>query len=127
MTLLVSICVAILFAVSVYLILGRELKEVAMGLFLLSHAAHLGILAMSGQPLFRAASGELISAGAPVLGSAEQYVDPLPQALILTSIVISFAVMAFILTLLVVTHRRAGVLDVNELAREGRPETSDEL
>ncbi len=127
MTLLVSLCVAILFAVSIYLILGRELKEVAMGLFLLSHAAHLGILAMSGQPLFRNEAGELVLKGAPVLGAAEHYVDPLPQALILTSIVISFAVMAFILTLLVVTHRRAGVLDVNELAEEDLPRASDEL
>ena len=34
-------------------------------------------------------------------------VDPLPQALILTAIVISFGVMAFLLTLLVVTNRKA--------------------
>ena len=39
---------------------------------------------------------------------------------ILTSIVISFAVMAFLLTLLVVTNRRSGTLSVVELADEGR-------
>ena len=48
MTLLLAICVFVIIGVSVYLILGKELKEVAMGLFLLSHGAHLAILAMSG-------------------------------------------------------------------------------
>ena len=39
MTLFLSIVVGVLFAVSVYLMLGRELKEVCMGVFLLTHAA----------------------------------------------------------------------------------------
>lgn len=122
MTALLAICVAVIFGVSIYLILGRELKEVAMGVFLLTHGAHIGILAMSGSPM---KNGEL--RGPPVLGSAEHYVDPLPQALILTSIVISFALMAFLLTLLVVTHRRVGGLNVNHLGNENRPELSDDI
>jgi len=121
MTALLAICVAVIFGVSIYLILGRELKEVAMGVFLLAHGAHLGILAMSGSP-----KGADDVKGPPILGSAEQYVDPLPQALILTSIVISFAVMSFILTLIVVTHRRVGELDVNRLGNESRPELLEE-
>jgi len=123
MTVLLAICVAVIIAVSLYLILGRELKEVAMGLFLLTHGAHLGILAMSGAPIVRTGDGRAELKSPPVLNAAESYVDPLPQALILTSIVISFAVMAFLLTLLVVTQRRAHKLDVNALAEESRPET----
>jgi len=48
-------------------------------------------------------------------------VDPLPQALILTAIVINFAVMGFLLTLLVLTAKRTGTLNVDELATEDRP------
>lgn len=122
MTLLLAICVTCVMGVSVYLILGRELKEVAMGVFLFAHAAHLGIMAMSGQPVARVA-GEIVGLkSAPVLGSgATAPVDPLPQALILTSIVISFAVTAYLLTLLVVTYRRTASLWVDDLAEEDRP------
>ncbi|MEC9374158.1 MAG: NADH-quinone oxidoreductase subunit K [Planctomycetota bacterium] len=122
MTAMLAICVAVIFAVSIYLMLGRELKEVAMGVFLLTHAAHLGILAMSGSPVDNGAVKS-----PPVLGASTQYVDPLPQALILTSIVISFAVMAFILTLLVATHRRTHDLDVNRLGQQDRPKISTEF
>ncbi len=121
MTLLLAICAAVVFAVSVYLLLGRELKGVAMGVFLFSHAAHMGILAMSGQPFVKGAGGASPMKEPPIIGLGEHLVDPLPQALILTSIVISFAVTAFLLTLLVTTHRRTGTLEVNALADEDRP------
>ncbi len=127
MTLFLAICVTVVLSVSVYLILGRELKEVAMGLFLLGHAAHLSILMMSGTPVLMQEQGGAIIKGGPVLGVSSHMVDPLPQALILTAIVISFAVMAFLLTLLVVMHRRADRLDVNDLASEGRPQLLTEL
>jgi multicomponent Na+:H+ antiporter subunit C len=116
MTILMAIAVCVVFAVSVYLLLSRDLKTVAMGVFLVSHAAHLAILAMSGQPMVPVGD-ELVMLGAPVTGTGQQPVDPLPQALILTSIVISFAVMAFMLTLLVATHRKVGTLDVGALGR----------
>lgn len=127
MTLVLSIMVALILGVSVYLMLSRELKSVAMGVFVLSHAVHLGILAMGGSPVLRDGT----ALGAPVLGqsaevvgtaSGEQLVDPLPQALILTSIVISFAVTGVMLTLLVITHRRAGTLRVERLVPSDRPE-----
>lgn len=119
MTLLMAVCVAVIFSVSIFLMLSKNLKSIAMGVFIFSHGAHLGILAMSGQPLFRLGDSVQIK-GPPILGTAEVLVDPLPQALILTSIVISFAVTGFLLTLLVVTQRRSGTLSVVELAREGR-------
>lgn len=120
MTLLIAICVAVIFAAGVYLLLGRELKGIAMGLFLLTHAANLGILAMSGQPV-RMTENHAASLGPPILGQAVEPVDPLPQALILTAIVISFAVTAFLLTLLVATYRSVNHLAVDELANDDRP------
>lgn len=141
-----AICVAVTFAVSVYLLLGRELKAVAMGVFLLGHAANLSILAMSGSPIVvpadepaavhQAASRETTGTirarvkNAPISDHAfdeklrdhsignplDEMVDPLPQALILTAIVIGFAVMGFLLSLLVMTSRSVGTLVVDDLA-----------
>ena len=123
MSLFIGAVIAVLFGTSIYLMLGRELKEVCMGLFLLSHAANLAIIETGRTP------GGIF---APVLGEGHdvaQLVDPLPQALILTAIVIGFAVQGFLLTLMVVTWRRAGSLDTAELAAEPAaatavPETS---
>ena len=117
MTTVLAICVAVLVTVSVYLMLSSELKSIAMGVFALGHGANLSIIAMSGSPVL--ADGGLRNP--PILGVAN-LVDPLPQALILTAIVINFAVMGFLLTLLIVTARRTGTINVDELATEDRPD-----
>lgn len=115
MTTVLAVCVAVFVTVSIYLMLSRELKSVAMGVFVLGHGANLAILAMSGSPVLP--GGGLRNP--PILGSSD-LVDALPQALILTAIVINFAVMGFLLTLLIVTARRTGTLNVDELATLGR-------
>jgi multicomponent Na+:H+ antiporter subunit C len=144
MTMVLAICVGVTFAVSIYLMLGRELKGVAMGVFLLSHAANLSILAMSGSPVMtssqmqeervsEAVVGHLTDVDSPTMKDPPimigkyanddplaQMVDPLPQALILTAIVISFGVMAFLLTLIVVTNRKTDTLQIDELAEASR-------
>jgi multicomponent Na+:H+ antiporter subunit C len=78
-----------LFAVGVYLILERSLTRVMLGLMLITNGANILILSTGG-----------MAGLAPLFGKdipPEAYSDPLPQALILTSIVISFAVTAFLL------------------------------
>ena len=122
MTTVLAICVTVMVTVSVYLMLSRELKSIAMGMFLLSHGANLAVLAMSGSPVLP--WGDLRQP--PILGG-EHLVDALPQALILTAIVINFAVMGFFLTLLIVTARKTGTLNVDELAGEEPPRSSPEL
>jgi len=114
-TTVLAVCVAVVVTVSIYLMLSRELKSVAMGVFVLGHGANLAIIAMSGSPVLP--GGGLRNP--PILGSSD-LVDALPQALILTAIVINFAVMGFLLTLLIVTARRTGTLNVDELAALGR-------
>ncbi len=111
MTIFTAVMVGVIFAASTYLMLGRELKGVCMGVFLLGHGANLAIIATSRSPL---------GLKPPVLGShgLDQMVDPLPQALILTAIVIGFAVQAFLLTLLVITWRNSKTLELDELAIE---------
>ena len=138
MTMVLAICVAVTFAVSIYLMLGRELKGVAMGVFLLGHAANLSIIAMSGSPVkadtahaenpaevtpissLEMKDPPILSDHAPVAQPLAQMVDPLPQALILTAIVIGFGVMGFLLTLIVVTNRKTRTIEVNDLAEEAR-------
>lgn len=140
MILITAICVAVAFGVSIYMMLGRDLKGVAMGVFLLSHAANLSIIAMSGSPVRHDPQEGLVFKQPPLLTSHDMkadaeaageepapmdtLVDPLPQALILTAIVISFAVMGFLLALIVVTGRSTSTLNVDNLAREQRPTPS---
>jgi multicomponent Na+:H+ antiporter subunit C len=78
-----------LYACGIYLILERSLTRVLLGLMLLANATNLLILATGGY----AGLAPLFAKDTP----AQEYNDPLPQALILTSSVISFAVTAFML------------------------------
>lgn len=95
MEFLMAVVIGILFMAAVYLILSRSLLRIILGTGLLSHGAHLLILTMGG----------LGGTSPPVLAEGvTDYADPLPQALILTAIVISFGVTAFILVLFYRTY-----------------------
>lgn len=83
------VVMGVLVAVGVYLILERSLTRVMLGLMMLANGANLLLLTTGGA----AGLAPLYDADIP----AAEYNDPLPQALILTSIVISFAVTAFML------------------------------
>lgn len=104
MEFVMAIVIGILFMAAVYLILSRSLLKIILGTGLLSHGVHLLVLTMGG----------LGGASPPV--SAEgvtDYADPLPQALILTAIVISFGVTAFILVLAYRTYAEHQTDDMN--------------
>lgn len=81
--------VGILTACSIYLVLRGRTFPVIMGLTLLSHAANL----------FLFASGRLALAAPAIIGDSAAPTDPLPQALVLTAIVINFAMTAFVVVL----------------------------
>lgn len=85
------IIMGVLFACGVYAMLERSLTRVLIGFLLLGNAANLLLLIVLGEP-----------GVAPFFGDAdpEQMSDPLPQALSLTAIVITFAVSAFLLALI---------------------------
>ncbi|MGP9799678.1 Na+/H+ antiporter subunit C [Rheinheimera sp. NSM] len=82
-------CIGFLTACGVFLMLRGRTFPVVLGLTMLSYAVNLFIFS----------SGRLTLRGAAVLGTAEQYADPLPQALVLTAIVIGFAMTAFLVIL----------------------------
>jgi multicomponent Na+:H+ antiporter subunit C len=86
-----ALLVGVLFATGTYLLLQRTLTRIIMGLALLGHGANLLLLLAGG----RAGFPPLIGDG----GVPAPVADPLPQALALTAIVISFGVLSFLLTL----------------------------
>ncbi|WP_437782397.1 sodium:proton antiporter [Sorangium sp. So ce1097] len=89
-----AVLVAVLAGGAVYLCLSRRFLRVLFGFLLLSNAANLVVLSMSGDPTGRrAAMAGPEAAPAPA-------VDPLPQALVLTAIVIGFSVAAYLTVLL---------------------------
>lgn len=95
-----------LFMAAVYLILSKSLLRIIIGTGLLSHGAHLLILSMGG----------LGGSAPPVLtDGVTDFADPLPQALILTAIVIAFGVTAFILVLAYRTYQELKTDDMTEL------------
>jgi multicomponent K+:H+ antiporter subunit C len=89
MELLFAIVIGTLTASGVYLLLRARTFPVILGLSLLSHAVTLFLFSM----------GRLHTGAPAVIGQAAQHADPLPQALVLTAIVIGFAMTAFVIVL----------------------------
>lgn len=85
------VIMAALFACGVYAMLERSLTRVLIGFLLLGNATNLFLLVVMGRPGLAPFFGA---------GDVEEMSDPLPQALTLTAIVITFAVSAFLLALI---------------------------
>lgn len=85
-----AILAGALVACGMYLLLERSLTRILLGVIIASNGVNL---------LFLVASGG--SGGAPIIGDTEagQMSDPLPQAMVLTAIVFTLAVAAFVLTM----------------------------
>lgn len=104
MTPVLSVAVGILTGVGVYLVLARKVFSVILGLALLTHAANL-VLLSAGDPGSRA---PIVRAGV----ESQLLADPLPQALVLTAIVISMAVTLYLLATFAVGARDLGTDEV---------------
>ncbi|NWL86073.1 MULTISPECIES: Na(+)/H(+) antiporter subunit C [unclassified Paenibacillus] len=103
---LIVILVGILVSIGTYLILSRQLLRIVLGASILSHAVNLLIIT----------SGGLKTGSAPLLGEkVATYTDAIPQALILTAIVINFAVTAVVLVLCYRTYQNFGTDDMEQL------------
>jgi multicomponent Na+:H+ antiporter subunit C len=109
MELWLTLAIGVLFATGTYLVLRRSLLKVVIGFSLISHGTNLLLLT----------TGKLKRGEVPILTEGYQgpYTDPLPQALILTAIVISFAVTGFMLALIYRTYQARGTDDLDRLRR----------
>ena len=89
MEILLAIMIAVLTSTGIYLLLRLRTFPVVLGLTMLSYAVNLFLFSM----------GRLLADAPPVINEAAQHTDPLPQALVLTAIVIGFAMTAFLMAL----------------------------
>jgi multicomponent Na+:H+ antiporter subunit C len=105
-----------LFAAGLYMMLRRSLVKLVIGLGLLTNAINL--LIFTAAQLTRARS-PIIPAGESFLKGP--YADPLPQAFILTAIVISFGVTAFAVGLAYRAYTTIGTDDVDEIEETETP------
>lgn len=112
-----ALLVGVLFAGATYLILQRSFVKILFGFVILSNAANLLVLSMSGRPDGKAAP-IVLDPNAPM-------VDPLPQALILTAIVIGFGVIAYLVLLLYRLFLDQKTTNAAELYAETKSEDGD--
>ena len=98
MELLVAIAIGTLTAVGIYLTLRLRTFPVILGLTFLSYAVNI----------FLFTAGRLTRNAAPIIGTTDAYADPLPQALVLTAIVISFGMTAVIMIMAIGGYLTAG-------------------
>jgi len=101
--LVISTAIGVLTGSGVWLLLRPRTFQVAIGLALLSYAVNLFIFAMG---LTRSGAAPIVRAGAAADPSL--YADPLPQALVLTAIVIGFATTALLLVVLLASRGLSG-------------------
>ena len=103
---LMALVVGTLFAASIYMMLRRSIVKIVIGLIILSNAANL----LSG--LTRGAPPLIADGAKQVAGTVA---DPLPQALILTAIVIAFSVLAFAVVLIRRAYEVVGTDDLDKM------------
>jgi len=110
MELILALVVGALYAGGLYLMMRRSIVKLIIGLALLGHAANLLIFTI----------GRLDHNTPPLIASGAQqmsgsFADPVPQALILTAIVIGFGVQAFALVLLKRVYQTLGTDDLKKM------------
>ncbi|MFC1976518.1 Na+/H+ antiporter subunit C [Chloroflexota bacterium] len=110
MTLILAIVVGCLYAAGLYMMMRRSIVKLIFGLFLLGHAANLLIFTIGGLNRHKP---PLIAPGEETLTGL--FADPLPQALILTAIVIGFGVQAFAIVLIKRAYQTTGTDDLDRL------------
>lgn len=94
-----------LVTIAVYLLLSRKIIQVIVGTAVLTHAVHLLLMTMGG-----------FGGDVPIIQDEKgNFVDAIPQALILTSIVISFAVTAFFLVLAYKAYQQLHTDDLDQM------------
>ena len=103
MELVLSLAIGVLVASGVWLLLRPRTYQVVFGLALLSYGVNLFIFSMGR---LRVGASSIVEKGSAVDPSA--YLDPVPQALVLTAIVISFATTALFLVVLIASRGFTG-------------------
>lgn len=105
---LIAVLIGVLFAGGIYSLLRRSIVKLVIGIILIGQAANLLVFTSGG-----------LLAGRPAIVPADgtvppsPYGDPLPQAMVLTAIVIGFGLATFALALVHRAHEAVGTDDIN--------------
>ena len=113
MELILALIVGVLFACGVYALLRRSMIRLVIGLVLVSQAANLLIITAAG--LTRDEPPIVDGDAGSSLAEQASMADPVPQALVLMAIVISFGVVAFALVLVRRAFQTLGTDDMDEI------------
>lgn len=110
MSSLIAIIIGALVAGGTYCLMRRSIVKIILGIALLSQAINLMVFSSVG---LHSTHPPMIKAGEKILSG--NHADPLPQALVLTAIVIGFGLIAFCLALIHQTYRATREDDINSL------------
>ncbi|WP_121665891.1 Na+/H+ antiporter subunit C [Mesonia aquimarina] len=110
MELLLAIMTGVLYAAGLYMILRRSLVKLIIGLIIISNGANLLIFLL----------GRITKGHPPIIPEdakmfSEIYADPVPQALILTAIVISFGLQSFAIILVKRAYKVVNTDDIDKM------------
>lgn len=118
MEILLCFIIGILFSVGLYFILHRHFFRLILGLMVFGLATNLFVFVI----------GRLTRGGSPIIAEAsevaqEPFADPVPQALLLTAIVIGFGIQAFAVVLIKRVYEAFGTTDLDDLNTTDRTKT----
>lgn len=120
MSLFYAACAAAIIAAAVHMVLSRNLFRTLLGLALLSTGVNLGVFAAGG---FASDQPPIIASDLDALGTSA---DPLTQALVLTAIVIGFALTLVLAAFVVRVWRATGALDARRVTMLGTRMRTDQ-
>jgi len=110
MGLILSILIGVMYSAGIYLLLRRSIVKLILGILFLSNATNL-VIFVSGR--LRTAAPAFIEDGIALKSNTIS--DPLPQALVLTAIVIGFGITSFALALMYRFYKTTGTEDLDDI------------
>jgi multicomponent Na+:H+ antiporter subunit C len=109
-----SLCLLLILVGLYGVVVSRQTLKIVISLLIMNHGVHLLLLLIGYR---KGDSPPIVDPGSVISEFANGAVDPLPQALVLTSIVIGLGVLALMVALCVRLYERYGTFDITEIRR----------
>lgn len=117
MIILMAVVIGVLYGTAIFMILRRSIVKILIGLAVLGQASNLLVFTAGG---LREERGQTPLIAPDETTLMQPFQDPIPQALVLTAVVIGFGVMAFALTVFKQSYRATGTDDVRAMQDPAR-------
>jgi len=109
-----SLCLLLILIGLYGVVVSRQTLKIVISLLIMNHGVHLLLLLIGYR---QGGNPPIVDPGSTISNFVSGAVDPLPQALVLTSIVIGLGVLALMVALCVRLYERYGTFDVTEIRR----------